>query len=280
MRTIKLTLAYNGTAYAGYQLQSGRPERTIQGELEKALFKVTGERIRPVAAGRTDAGVHALGQVVSFSTRASLPLQAWVPALNAHLPADVVVRRAEEAAEGFHARFSAVGKVYRYLIQNGRTPAVLWRPFAWWIPVPLEVEAMKEAGRYLEGEHDFSSFRASGFSTKTSVRRLVSLRWRVVPAGEGDLFLPGPAGTAPSAGESEGEGELGRLIAVELTADGFLYQMARIIVGTLVEVGRGRLRPQEVAEILAAKDRRRAGPTAPACGLCLVKVFYEPERPC
>lgn len=278
MRTIKLTLAYNGAAYAGYQLQAGRPERTIQGELEKALFKVTGERIRPVAAGRTDAGVHALGQVVSFSTRASLPLRAWVPALNAHLPADVVVRRAEEVAEGFHARFSAVGKVYRYLIQNGRAPAVLWRPFTWWIPLPLEVEAMKEAGRCLEGEHDFSSFCASGSTAKTSVRRLANLRWRVIPVGEGDLILPPLAGAAPSAGET-GEGELGRLIAIELTADGFLYQMARIIVGTLVEVGRGRLRPGEVAEILAARDRRRAGPTAPACGLCLVKVFYEPETP-
>jgi tRNA pseudouridine38-40 synthase len=242
---LKLTLEYDGSGFAGWQLQPGL--RTLQGEVEEALFRFTGEEIRVHAAGRTDAGVHALGQVVSFHTSSSQPAPVFARALNALLPADVCVLAGEDASEGFHARTSARGKWYRYIIADGRPRLALARSRAWWLPKTLALTPMRKAAALLEGEHDFSSFRSATCEAKDTVRELRRL----------ELFRD----------------DKGRLV-VELWASGFLKQMARTIVGTLVEVGQGKRNVASVGEALAARDRTRAGMTAPAQGLYLLRVDY------
>lgn len=266
---IRLLLAYDGTNYHGFQIQAPEKEPTVQGVLEKAIFRLTGEKVRVIAAGRTDAGVHALGQVVNFHCTRPLPEKAWVPALNSLLPTDIRVLEAAEVAESFHARYNAIRKTYRYLIQNGTQPSIFWQRYAWWFPYPLDEEAMRRAGEYLVGEHDFSAFRGSGATTKTAVRSLRSITWQVTPLTRGDLV-----DLLPSDRKTEQVSPFGRLLAMEFTADGFLYQMVRIIVGTLVEVGGGRLKPEDLQRILASRNRCLAGPTAPPHGLCLVRVEY------
>jgi tRNA pseudouridine38-40 synthase len=246
VRRIRLTLQYDGAAYAGWQVQPGLT--TVQGTLEAALEPLCGGQVRVTGAGRTDAGVHALGQVAHFDTEATHDDGVWVRALNAHLPRDVVVRQAREVPEAFHARYSAEGKHYRYRVLNRPERCPFRRAYAWFLPMPLDVEAMERAATCLVGSHDFSSFRASGCGAKSPVRRL------------------------DRVGVKRVEDE----VVFDLEGAGFLKQMVRNIVGTLVEVGRGRKAPPWTAEVLAAKDRRAAGETAAAWGLTLVRVAYPP----
>ncbi len=248
MRTIKLTIAYDGTDYAGWQVQRG--EKTVQEVLQAAVEKVTGAAAGVIASGRTDAGVHALGQVAAFRTESQLPPDVLRRALNAELPRDVAILEAVEAPTRFHPIRDAVRKRYRYLIHDGPVRDVFRRRYCWQYPSRLDAEAMHRASQALLGTHDFSSFETSGAERKDSIRTVYDLR------------------------VGRGRGAERDLVTVEIEADGFLYNMVRAIVGTLVEVGRGAEDESWVAEVLAAADRRRAGPTAPPHGLFLVRVEY------
>ena len=245
-RNIKLILEYDGTNYHGWQSQQGSGVPTIQDALEEALRKLTKEHIRTVSSGRTDAGVHALGHVANFPTESRIPAEAWAPALNSLLPADIRVLASEEAAPDFHARFSAKRKQYRYHVLARRAPSALSRNHAWHVDRKLNLAVMRRAAGVLVGKHDFSSFRSAGCSAKTPVRKLKALTIK----------------------------RKGDLVEVTLEADAFLMHMARNIVGTLVEAGLGRFTPDDVKRILKSRDRSTAGRTAPAHGLYLVTVFY------
>ncbi len=243
-RNLKLTVQYDGTAYAGLQIQPNA--RTIQGELENSCRTVFGPDVCLTAAGRTDAGVHALGQVVGVRTQARVPTERVPAALNSVLPPDIAVVSAAEMPDDFHARYSATGKVYRYTILNRAAPSPFLRDVAWHVPEPLDVAAMRSAGEALVGRHDFTSFCTAQSEATSRERVLRALR----AERQGDLVL------------------------VILEASGFLWKMARSIVGTLVEVGAGRLEAEQVRGILAARERSAAGPTAPPQGLCLLRVIY------
>ena len=253
-RTLKLTLEYDGRGFRGWQAQ-GAGERTVQGVLTDALARLTGEAVAVHGAGRTDAGVHALGQVASVVLeRSTLAVEALRDGLNAHLPDDVAIVRAEAAPEGFHARTWAVAKVYRYLVHARPARSPLLAGYAWHRTGVLDIGSMREGAAALVGRHDFSAFRASAGQARTPVRTLARLTVEPDPAAAG-------------------------LLRVEADGDGFLMHMVRIIVGTLVEVGRGKLPAGRVREILAGRDRRAAGPTAPAQGLYLVEVRYPARAP-
>jgi tRNA pseudouridine38-40 synthase len=249
-RNIKLILEYDGTNYHGWQSQRGSGMPTIQDALEEALRKLTKENIRTVSSGRTDAGVHALGHVANFPTQSRIPAEAWTPALNSLLPADIRILASEEVPADFHARFSAKGKQYRYLVLARRAPPALRRNHVWHVDRKLNLAAMQRAALVLVGKHDFSSFRSAGCSAKTPVRSLKALTIR----------------------------KKGDCIEFTLEADAFLMHMARNIVGTLVEAGLGRLTHDDVKRILRSRDRTKAGGIAPARGLYLVTVFYGKKR--
>jgi len=248
-RWLKLTIAYDGGAYAGWQFQPDKP--TVQGTVEAAWRQITQETLRVTAAGRTDAGVHALGQMVGLATETRLSNADLHRALNAVLPDNVAVRSVENARDGFHATHEAVAKRYRYQIHNGRTRSVFERHFAWHYPQPLDATAMHAAGQALVGRHDFSSFETAGSERADSVR------------------------TIHEAMVARGADELADRVTVEVAGDGFLYNMVRTIVGTLVAVGDGSRPLEWPAAVLAARDRRQAGQTAPPHGLYLVSVMYE-----
>lgn len=248
MRSIKLTMAYDGTGYAGWQIQSGR--KTVQEVLQTALATITGEAIRVTASGRTDAGVHALGQVVSFRTRSRLAPEVFRRALNANLPRDVAVLEVADAPDGFDASRHAVRKRYRYVIRDGPLRDVFARHYCWQYGFRLDAAAMHRAARPLVGRHDFAGFQTSGSERLSTVRTIY------------DLSV------------CRGKGEDRDVVSVEVEADGFLYNMVRAIVGTLVEVGRGARSEAWVEQVLQSKDRRRAGRTAPPHGLFLVRVEY------
>jgi tRNA pseudouridine38-40 synthase len=248
MRTFKLTLAYDGTDFAGWQKQPAR--RTVQGELEAALERITQQHSKCIASGRTDAGVHALGQVVSFTSATSLPVEVLTKALNAELPEDMLVFEVAEAPPGFHALRDAIRKRYRYVIEDGRLRDLFERRYVWHVYQRLDVEAMRQAAAPLLGTHDFTSFETSGSPRLTTIRTVLDL---VVERRAGGLT---------------------EKIVIEVEADGFLYNMVRNIVGTLVAVGKGREPPRRPAEVLALRDRTKAGMTAPAQGLFLVGVDY------
>jgi tRNA pseudouridine38-40 synthase len=242
---VKLVLAYDGTRYVGWQVQPNGP--SVQAEVERALSTLHGGPRRATAAGRTDAGVHAAGQVVSFPEERPLPLRAYVQGMNALLPEDVAVREATLEPDGFDARRSARGKRYRYRIENGATRDPLTRRISWQVFRPLDVAAMREAAAPLVGRHDFAAFQAADCEAHHAVRDVR----RIEVAGD-------PGGRVE--------------VVVEATA--FVKHMVRNLVGTLVEVGLGRRAPGSIDGLLASRDRRRAGPTAPAQGLCLEAVFY------
>jgi len=245
VRNIKLTIEYDGTAYHGWQIQPGL--RTIQGVIKEQIAQITQGEVNLIGAGRTDAGVHALGQVANFQTESAIDLTALQRGLNSLLPADIVVKGVEEVEEGFHARFSAHSKVYEYHILNQPYPSALRRHYAWFIPHDLDLPSMKKCGKLLIGSHDFSSFRASGDESRHSIREIIRL---------------------------EIEQREDNLIVIVIEANAFLREMVRSIVGTLVDVGRGKTSFAEFKEIFAAHDRRQAGMTAPAQGLFLVEVKY------
>ncbi len=249
MRSIKLTLSYDGTEYAGWQVQSN--QQTIQDTLERAIQTITAEPSRTVASGRTDAGVHALGQVVSFVTHSSLPCDVLQNALNGNLPRDVHVLEARDAPQGFHAIRDAVRKTYRYVIQDGEPNDIFSRRYSWHIPQRLDAQAMHDAAQLLLGTHDFSSFETSGSQRASSIRTIEQIGVQRVGTG------------------------IEEKIVCEVTADGFLYNMVRAIVGTLVEIGKNNFDVKEFQRILLAVDRREAGMTAPPQGLFLVNVDYE-----
>ncbi len=247
MRNIKLTIEYDGTNYSGWQSQKNA--LSVQAVIESAIKELTGEDCRLTGAGRTDAGVHALGQVANFYTNSAIPAQRFSYALNGLLPRDIVVIASHEVDVDFHSRFSAVGKRYRYLVYNFPMPSALLRNRAYHVPFALDLKAMQEAAGYLIGKHDFAAFSASGSSVKTTVRTV----------------------TSASLEKSD------RLITLDITGDGFLYNMVRIIMGTLVEVGLGKMEPGAVEEILESRDRGRAGATAPPHGLYLAEVYFRKE---
>ena len=246
MRNLRLTVEYDGTAYQGWQRQPSGP--SIQGTLEAAIGKMTGQPVTVTGAGRTDAGVHALNQVANFKTESTIPAANFQMGLNSLLPRDVAVKSLSEADLSFHSRFDARSKVYFYRIVTGPIRPALLRNFAWHARQPLDLDRMADGVSRLTGTHDFTSLCATQCDTRGRIRTVSR------------AFLV-----------SRGEGEI--LFTIE--ADGFLRHMVRNIVGLLVEIGKGKVEPEDIPGILAAKDRRRAAMTAPPQGLFLKEVFYE-----
>jgi len=246
MRNVKLTVQYEGTRYAGWQRQLGIV--TVQEVLEEALEKLTGTRPTVTGSGRTDAGVHALGQVANFFTQSDLPPAVFVDGTNAHLPADVAVVDACEMPEWFNACRNAAGKTYRYSIFNSPVRPVLERNYVYHVREPLDFGAMKAASRHFVGAHDFAGYCSKADVEKNLVRTVFTVDWVERPP-IADFFIEG---------------------------NGFLYNMVRAIVGTLVEVGKGKRSPDAIPELIAARNRSDSGPTAPAHGLCLMSVAYSP----
>ncbi len=255
MKKIKLLLEYDGTAYLGWQIQ--KKGRTIQGVLEEKILKITGERSKVIGASRTDAGVHALGQMATFRTESMLLPEKIKGALNALLPNDIRVLEASEVNEAFHPRDSAKRKSYFYIIANQKESSAFLYRYAWMVQQPIDLKSMTDAAEILIGMHDFSSFKGSGSSTKGPVREIFSL---VVEKLEKLDFM-----TISIEGE---------FIEIMIEADGFLRHMVRNIVGTLVEIGRGRIPANRIKDILKSCDRRLAGPTAPVNGLFLKRIMY------
>ena len=258
MRTIALTLAYCGTRYVGWQRQPAG--QSIQGLVEAAIAAIEGRPVTLKGAGRTDAGVHAVGQVASFALEHAIACETLARALNARLPGDVRVVGAAERAPGFDARYSATGKTYQYVIAQGPVCDPFDAAFVWHVPVDLDADAMAGALDALRGTHDFAAFCAAGSGVVTTTRTLHDVSCRLVEAA-------GPGSWRPVATP-------GPRLVVTLRGNGFLRHMVRNIVGTLVDVGRGRWPASFLGDVLATRDRRRAGPTAPAQGLCLVRVDY------
>lgn len=244
---MKCTISYDGHLFYGYQVQPG--QRTIQDELEKALQTLhkAKERIPVVSSGRTDSGVHAVGQTIHFDSPLSIPEAKWPYALNALLPDDISVRKAEAVNDQFHARFSAKRKEYRYMIYRGRHPDVFKRYYAYHVPYDIDMEKVKEASRYLVGTHDFTSFCATKTEVKDKVRTVHELEW-----------------------SDTGDG-----LQMRIVGSGFLYNMVRIIAGTLLDVGTGKFSPGDIEKMILAKNRDAAGRTAPAHGLYLWRVIYD-----
>jgi len=247
MHGVRLVVAYDGTQFAGFQLQLG--QRTVQGELERAAAEMTGHATRMRCAGRTDSGVHALGQVVAFDSERDIPPRGWVRGLNVNLPPDVSVQRAESCAPGYHPRFDTVDKIYRYVVSMSPEQQPLLRQRAWHVWRPLDLARMREAAAHLPGRHDFRAFAAVDDGRKTTVRRIYTVD--LVSPFEGD--------------ESQ--------LAIVVRGDAFLKNMVRILAGTLVDVGVGKLSPDDVPRMLGPDAlREHAGRTAPPHGLTLVSV--------
>ncbi len=244
MRNIVIRLMFDGAAYHGFQRQHNGV--TVQEKLEDAVFAITGARTPVIGCSRTDAGVHARSYVAMFESETNIEMEKLPKALNSALPEDIRVLGARTAPEGFHPIFSAIEKTYEYTIVNRRVSDVFRRAYTWFYPSLLNVSHMQEAARHFLGEHDFCAFMAAGGSAKTSVRHIREL----------------------TVSEEDG------IIRIRITANGFLYNMVRIITGTLVYVGNGKLTPSDIPEIIASGDRRRAGITAPPEGLALVSTVY------
>ena len=245
MRNIKLTIEYDGKESNGWQKQ---PDKlNIQGTIEQAIKTITGEDVDLQASGRTDAGVHALGQVANFKTNSNIPIEKMSIAINCNLKKSIRIVKAEEVEERFHSRLSCKRKTYRYIINNSEIPSAIYRNLETHIPYKLDIEKMKQAVKYFEGEHDFKAFKASGTSSKSSIRTIYKAEVLKMPNNR---------------------------IYIELTGNGFLYNMVRIIAGTLVDVGTGKIKPEDIEKIIESKDRTNAGKTLPPQGLYLVCVNY------
>jgi tRNA pseudouridine38-40 synthase len=259
-----LKLAYDGTGFVGWQRQAAGT--SIQGLLELALSELDEQDVAVAGAGRTDAGVHALGQVASFSLRRTIDGRALARALNARLPRAVRALHAEEVSAEFHARFDARAKTYRYRLWNGDVLSPFERAYTWHLPGPtLDLDAMTAGAQLVAGCHDFVAFQSTGTDVRSTERTVFACRIDAAPAAAHPLVARDRAGSEHGA----------TLITFEVRGDGFLRHMVRTIVGTIVEVGRGKHDPAWVAEVIAARDRHAAGPTAPAEGLFLVGVDYD-----
>ena len=263
-RNIKLTLSYDGSGYYGWQVQPDRP--TIQEHLERAIGNITGTPSRVAGAGRTDTGVHAIGQVACFRTESNIPAEKFRPALQSQLPDDIVIWKSEEAADDFHAGYASRWKQYRYLVLNEEIPRPQMRRYATRISTRLDLDAMNEAASALVGKHDFRSFESQFPNKATSVRTV--LHCRVNEAETCPLWQPG------LGGQLFGQ-PVGRCVYLDIAADGFLYNMVRAIMGTLLKIGIGSWPASAGKEVLEAMDRRVAGPTAPPEGLYLMHVEYD-----
>ncbi len=245
MRNIKLTIEYDGKDFGGWQKQ--RNKLNIQGEIEKVIEKITKETIELNASGRTDAGVHALGQVANFKTNSNIPIEKIAIAINSQIKNSIRIVKAEEVDEEFHSRYKCKRKTYRYIINNSEYGSAVYRNMEYHIPIKLDVNKMEEAIKYFVGEHDFKAFKSSGTSSKSSVRTIYKAEIIKLDSNR---------------------------IAIELTGNGFLYNMVRIISGTLVDVGIGKISPDSIPQIIEEKDRTKAGKTLPPQGLFLVRVEY------
>lgn len=247
IRNIRLEIEYDGTNYCGWQVQTRNPaKKSVQQALETALRKIVHEKVALNASGRTDAGVHALAQVANFTTLSKIPVDKLQLALNSLLPDDIAVTAALEVGAGFHSRFSAKSKVYRYVIINRKYPSALLRDRAYFCSYPLDLALMRKEARSLLGRHNFSAFQASDKIKRAAVRTIKAIK--IVKVGDE--------------------------VRIEIEADGFLYNMVRNIAGTLLEAGRGRFERGSLKRILLSKNRESAGPALPAKGLFLVKVKY------
>ena len=244
MRNIKLTIEYDGKDFYGWQKQPNK--LNIQGEIEKAIYNITKEEVDLIGSGRTDAGVHALGQIANFKTNSNISIEKLPLALNSQLKNSIIIKKAEVVDERFHSRYNAKQKTYRYIINNSQCGTAIYRNLEYCFSIELDVEKMKEATKYFEGEHDFKAFKSSGTSGKNSVRTI----YKAIVKKEGERII------------------------IELTGNGFLYNMVRIISGTLLDVGMGKIAPDEIEDIIESKDRQKAGKTLPAHGLYLVEVLY------
>lgn len=244
MKNILLKLEYDGYNYCGWQKQIN--EKTIQGTIEEVLRRITNEDIEVIGCSRTDSGVHAIGYVCNFKTDSNIPGDKFKYILNQKLPNDISVMDSEYVDEGFHSRYNCKGKTYIYKICNREFRSAIGRNYVFDYKYKLDIDKMKEAAKHFIGEHDFAAFKNVGSSVKTTVRTITEL-----------------------SVEKEND-----IIIFRVTGDGFLYNMVRIIVGTLLEVGIGKRSPEEIKNIIISKDRRNAGASVPATGLCLYKVFY------
>lgn len=244
MRNIKLIIEYDGTNYSGWQIQNNAI--SIQEQVQLAIEKATGEKLEVIGSSRTDAGVHAIGYVANFKTESNIPADKFKDALNTKLPRDIVILKSEEVELDFHARYNSKGKTYCYTIINRRDPVAIGRDYVYQNKYPLNIENMKSACKYFIGTNDFSAFKNLGSSVKTSIRTITELKVE----------------------------EDGNTVKIYCTADGFLYNMMRIIVGVLLQVGMGNFKPEYVKDIILSKDRKKAGKAVPASGLCLIEVFY------
>lgn len=244
MKRVMLTVAYDGTRYRGWQIQPNG--ETIEGVLNRCLSELLGEKIEVTGVSRTDSGVHALGNVAVFDTASRIPADKISYALNRSLPEDIRIQKSEEAAADFHPRRCASRKTYEYRVYCAPFPLPTKRLYAHYTYVPLDVGLMRQAAAYLVGEHDFRSFCSTDTQAETTVRRVDAL--------EVD--------------------QNGHEIVMRVSGNGFLYNMVRIIAGTLMEVGRGHIPPERMRDILEARDRKAAGPTAPACGLTLMEIAF------
>ena len=242
---VALGVEYEGTNYFGFQKQKSTSQ-TIQGLLEKGLKKVADQQIKSFCSGRTDSGVHALMQVIHFETSSSRREDEWVRGVNSYLPQDIRVLWSKEVGDNFHARFSAFDRSYRYIIRNNHVPSALWSKRSLYVPQELDHQAMKRATKYLVGEHDFSSFRGSGCQSKTAIRNMKKIEIK----------------------------KKKDLIFIDLNANAFLLHMVRVIVGTLIMVGKGEIKPLDVKKILDLKDRKVAGKTVDPSGLYFIGPRY------
>lgn len=245
MRNIKLTIEYDGKEFNGWQKQPNK--LNIQGTIEQAIYQITGEEVELNASGRTDAGVHALGQVANFKTNSKIPTEKFPIAINTKLKRSIRIIKAEEVEERFHSRLSCKRKTYRYVINNSEQGTAIYRNLETNIPMKLDEQKMNKAIKYFIGEHDFKAFKASGTSSKSSVRTIYNAK----------VYREN------------------NRVYIELTGNGFLYNMVRIISGTLVEVGLGKINPEEIPNIIKSQEREKAGKTLPPQGLYLVSVEYE-----
>ena len=244
MRNIKVTIEYDGKEFNGWQKQPNK--LNIQGEIERAIEEITGEQVDLYGSGRTDAGVHSLGQVANFKTNSKLPIEKVAIAINSKLKKSIRIKKAEEVSENFHSRYNCHKKKYRYIINNSSQGSAIYRGLEYHVSQKLNVEEMKKAIKFFEVEHDFKAFKSSGTSSKSSVRTIYNAELK----------------------------QNGERIIIELTGNGFLYNMVRIISGTLLEVGLGNIKAEDIPNIIENKDRKMAGKTLPPHGLYLVEVMY------